>query len=276
MTTDMNTMVVTSQQLYSSRQATTEVVASNPMEWWEKIKARREELGMSQKQLANDIGVSQAAIGKIETGQVAMSRATAKIADRLGLKLAELGLEAHHIVPIAQGGDRGPDNMLALTPNQHRMLAKGEIPDFLRDPDYWARAVGIEGEIPLRAAAEGGPGTLIISKDPIGTVARPANLQGIREAYAVYIVGTSMEPEFEQGDEALVNPKLPPIPGATCIFYTNDPHDDRAMIKRLVKITTDEWVVRQWNPPEGQPSEFTLSRREWPECHRTVGKYSRR
>jgi phage repressor protein C with HTH and peptisase S24 domain len=84
-----------------------------------------------------------------------------------------------------------------------------------------------------------------------------------------------MVPEFEPGDIALVNPHLPVVLDTTCIFHAAREDEVRATIKRLRRKTGDTWYLRQWNPPEGTKAEFTLSRKEWPICHRVVGKYSR-
>jgi hypothetical protein len=49
----------------------------------------------------------------------------------------------------------------------------------------------------------------------------------------------------------------------------------RATIKHLIRWTESVWHLRQWNPARGENQDFTLSRREWPKCHRVVGKYSK-
>ena len=126
--------------------------------------------------------------------------------------------------------------------------------------------------IPRYAAVEGGPGVMIIEKTALDYVPAPEHLANVEGAYTVYISGDSMFPEYEPGDTAEVNPRLPPLAGTTCIFYTNDAHDDRAMIKRLEKIARTEWHLRQWNPPEGEDAEFMVSRVDWPICHRVVGR----
>jgi phage repressor protein C with HTH and peptisase S24 domain len=107
-------------------------------------------------------------------------------------------------------------------------------------------------------------------------IPRPSPVAGVRDAYAVYITGGSMVPEFEPGDLAIVNPNLPPIAGVTCIFYGEIAGTAHATIKRLRRQTSDAWLVRQWNPPEGMEADFSLPRSDWPICHRTVGKHSRR
>jgi len=213
------------------------------MELGEKIRAERESRGWSQERLAQESGTTQSTIDRLERGTTKFSRKLYRVLEVLGLQ--EAGRDFLSVSPAT-----GQQYEIAL-PNTGR-------------------------DMPLYPAVEGGSGALLIEKNPIGRVARPAHLDGIEDAYAVYIAGESMFPEYEPGDIAEVNPRLPPIPGATCVFYTNDPHDDRAMIKRLEKMTRTEWHLRQWNPPEGEEAEFLVSRIEWPVCHRVVGRVPRK
>jgi transcriptional regulator with XRE-family HTH domain len=55
-----------------------------------KIRTRREQLKMSQAELARTVGVSQASIQKIESGETENSRYIPKLWARLGLPLREL------------------------------------------------------------------------------------------------------------------------------------------------------------------------------------------
>lgn len=113
---------------------------------------------------------------------------------------------------------------------------------------------------------------MLINREPIDWVQRPEPLNGVKDGYLAYITGTSMVPAYRPGERAIVHPRLPVIADETYIFYTNDPSDDRAMVKHLVKATPDEWHVEQYNPHK----TFSLDRREWPVAHRITGKYTRR
>lgn len=129
----------------------------------------------------------------------------------------------------------------------------------------------LERNLKVFAAAEGGTGEMIVSSEPIDFVPRPWYIQHVKEAYAVIVVGTSMEPAFEVGDMAIVNPKLPPVRGKDAIFVASkDGGDWRATIKRLVRTTDKEFVVAQFNPPK----ELKLQRSEWQQAFRVVGKYT--
>jgi transcriptional regulator with XRE-family HTH domain len=126
------------------------------------------------------------------------------------------------------------------------------------------------------ASAEGGPGQIIITSEPVEFQPRPSIVQNVREAYGLIVTGDSMSPEYRNGDTAIVNPHLPPIGGEVFIFYAERHGAARATIKHLRRATPDKWFVTQHNPPEGMQADFTLSRKEWAVAHRVLGKYSRR
>jgi transcriptional regulator with XRE-family HTH domain len=128
--------------------------------------------------------------------------------------------------------------------------------------------------LPVFTAAEGGPGEMVVSTDPIERVARPWYMRNVRDGYAVLVVGESMMPAFEPGDVAVVNSRLPPMRNKDMIFVANERAGEfTASIKRLISWTDKEWRVRQFNPPKGKKHEFTLSRKDWPKALRVVGKY---
>ena len=117
---------------------------------------------------------------------------------------------------------------------------------------------------------------MIVSTDPVEHVRRPTPLVGVRDAYGIMVVGESMVPEFEAGDTLLIHPHLPPALNVSCVFYALHNGEERAIVKRLIRFTTETWHLRQWNPPAGRKADFTLPRREWNKCHRVIGKYARR
>lgn len=113
---------------------------------------------------------------------------------------------------------------------------------------------------------------MVITFDPIAFTLRPAPLIGVKGGYGMYVVGESMFPAFEPGDTVLVNPHLPPSPGRDAVFFQSDGHGQTtATVKRLIKITSSEWKVQQWNPSK----EFSLDRGLWTQCQVIIGKYSR-
>lgn len=214
------------------------------MEPGELIREARQARKWSQADLGRRVGISQPAIKKIEDGQTLHSKFLPRIAKELSLDIASLDL--------GLAGAQAEEDPIP----KHRLLAPGR-------------------DLPVHAAAEGGPGQIIVSSDPVDFMARPMPLLNTSGAYGLLVVGTSMDPEYRHGDTALINPNLPVVGGEVYIFYAEREGEARATIKHLRRSTVDTWLVLQHNPPDGDVKEFTLSRREWQWAHRVIGKYSR-
>lgn len=195
----------------------------------------------SQQDLARLVGASQSLIDQIEKGQVLNSKYVFSLARAFDVPLSEIDDTA------------APQ---AITPAQ-------EQPN--------GTALLGRRDLPIYAATEGGDGSIILSWEPIEFVQRPDRLMYAKKAYGMYVVGESMEPAFERGDLALVNPNVPPRAGLDCVFFQVAEGETKALIKRLEKITTSAWVVLQWNPKE----KFSLPKKEWGHCQVVIGKYAR-
>jgi phage repressor protein C with HTH and peptisase S24 domain len=78
----------------------------------------------------------------------------------------------------------------------------------------------------------------------VGTTLRPANLEGVRDAYAVYMTGDSMEPRYEQGWLLYINPARPPLKGRDVVVYQGD----NISIRRYLGQTESELILEQLNP----------------------------
>lgn len=221
----------------------------NHMSLKENLTKYRDAAGITQKELAQMAGCSQQVIADIESGRTLKPRNLTEIATALGVPVEQLDPDRFK--------QRAP--MGSAAPSQGALLQK-QIPLSLGHKD-----------LPIFAAAEGGNGAMIVTFEPIDYMRRPTPLEHIRDGYGVYIVGESMAPAYEPGDIALINPLLPPSPGRDAIFLNPSDHSHEALIKRLVRATSREWLVQQWNPKK----EFSLSRSQWGQCHIVVGKYVR-
>lgn len=127
-----------------------------------------------------------------------------------------------------------------------------------------------ERDLPVYAAAEGGPGQMVVSTEAIEYVPRPWYLGNVKDGFAVLIVGDSMEPAFDAGDMAVVNPRLAPQRDKDVILVKGELEGDFiATVKRLLSWNEREWKLRQFNPRK----DFTLPRKEWPRALRVVGKF---
>jgi transcriptional regulator with XRE-family HTH domain len=220
------------------------------MEPGEIIREAREKRGWSQKDLADRAGVSQVAIAKIESGATMHSKFLPRIAQILALDLADLD-----------------HTLQGAAPGEGRPLLREESRPFLNE---------VRPDFRIYASAEGGPGEIIRSSEPIDFIPRPSHLVHVRDAYGLLVTGSSMAPEYKHGEMAIVEPSLPVMPDEVHIFYAEKDGEARATIKHLRRVTADRWLVRQHNPPEGMAADFALSRKEWGIAHRVTGKWARR
>ena len=226
------------------------------------VKRRRDELGWSQERLAESVGTSQATIDKIENGRSVRSRFLPEIFTVMGLPIEAL---------VEQNALKA--GRAFVIDGQHKVAA---VPNESLVPG--SSLVGV-ADLPIYTAVRAGAidDSILVSPEPIDYVKRPEPLARAKNGYGLYIVGTSMEPAFRQGDLALVHPNMPPKAGdevVVCSIDTNGEH--YAVIKLLTKVTADKWHLKQYNPGDDEPEEFTLDRMEWPICHLVVGSYRRR
>jgi len=89
--------------------------------------------------------------------------------------------------------------------------------------------------------------------DIIDHVRRPPRLAGIKTAFAVYLVGASMEPRFRAGAPVLVHPGVQPRPGDDVLvelkpLTEGGPHP--GLVKRLVSRSETRLRLQQFNPPD--------------------------
>ncbi len=119
--------------------------------------------------------------------------------------------------------------------------------------------------------AECGPdGLALWNGEVVDLVDRPAQLNGAPNSYAVFVVGTSMQPAHWSGRIAYIHPDKPVEIGCDVLIQMHPPEGEstpRAFLKHLVKRSGDRVIVEQYNPPK----TFTLKRSEILSMHRVLG-----
>ena len=110
----------------------------------------------------------------------------------------------------------------------------------------------------------------MIRDDPIEWRGRPSILEGVPDAFAMYVVNDSMEPRYRQGDLLLVHPHRPVKPGndVLCVKISGN-REHLAMIKQLVRANSKEVVLLQYNPHK----EIVIPRAEVANLYRVMGAY---
>jgi transcriptional regulator with XRE-family HTH domain len=207
------------------------------------IRTRRAMLNWSQKQLAQRAGVSQQLINALEAERVRTSKFIREIATALGCAVSDLDQSY---------GGMAEDGVAIIG------------------------APGKPGDLPIYSAVEVDAQSVVISDESIDFIGRPEPLLNVRGGYGIIVANNAMFPEYEIGDFALVNPHLPPVPGTTCIFYSDVSGRKYGRISRLLDISPEHWTVKVWQPTQGFDELIRLPRETWQKCHRIIGRYCRR
>lgn len=122
----------------------------------------------------------------------------------------------------------------------------------------------------LGMAECGTDGWSLWNGEVVDHVPRPANLAGAPNAYAVFVVGTSMEDRYHPGELAFIHPGKPVTPGSYVLVQMSPKEDGqppRAILKRLVKRSGNKVVLEQLKPAK----TFDLKADEIISMHRVVG-----
>lgn len=211
------------------------------------VRLAREALGWSQQKLAEEAGVSQTTIDKIERGLTKRSRFLLYIARAL------------RVAPDDLDRGSGSKRISAIETKELKQLGVGRD-----DPSHPS------DKVPLFVPGLISKGDLLFPASPLDQIEAPPFLAGAAGAYAVYVPDLGMAPAFGPGDVVFVDPRLPVWPGMTCIFYARERPNVR-VFRYMVEQDSDEWtVVANWND-----EERTLSKGEWSHAHRVVAVYFR-
>ena len=214
----------------------------------EQIKAARKEKRLSLQQLAQQLGVTVAAVSQWETGASNPSNKNrAKLSSMLNISAQEM-LGVYSELPATVVRDVG-SNIRPI--------------DFTGDavPVFWHRV--------------GEDGVLHIEKRPVNLVPRTDYLRFSQYAFGLEVMHDSMSPAYERRDIAIMNPDRPVVAGDDVLIVrgfeakSEDPFE--AVLCRLLNETATHWVCRQYNPAR----DFKLAKETWPRALHVAGKRSR-
>ena len=198
---------------------------------------------MTQADVAAHFGISKAAVAmwEVDKNHPEIKRLP-DLARLLGLDVRALLI------------DREPDHTTVAEVEIQRAFSEGRPLDF----DY----LQAKPDLPVWAAAQAGDhGAIIITPDPIEYIRRSERMQSVKNPWAFFVTGRSMEPAIRHGDQVVINPTLPARPGVECVFVKDQPDGSMlALLKELRRGASDKWLVRQHNPAR----EFELEKRDWP------------
>lgn len=231
----------------------------------ELIKKQRNKLGLSQEELGDLVGYRQTTISDWERGKIGQIRKVNIVADALKIprdvfarSLAdEVGRRPHtkRINPkiretMESGSKHAQESIVAKYQN---VAANIRIAD--------APIAGVR-DVPVFGVAHGGDsGVFEFNGQILGYEMRPPVLDGVREAYAVYVDGSSMYPRYKPGETVWINPNRPPKREDDVIvqLFSDDPDmPPLGFIKEFVAWTGSSLIVRQHNP--GQEIKYPRER----------------
>lgn len=124
-------------------------------------------------------------------------------------------------------------------------------------------------DIPVHGTAAGSHlrGAFQLEGSVVDYVRRPPALIGAKDAYALYIEGTSMEPRFNAGDLVFVHPHRPARPGdAVIVQVAVSQNQIEASIGYLRRRTAEHVVLGKLNPL----AEVQLNRSQVTAIHRVL------
>lgn len=204
------------------------------------IRIEREARGWSQAELASIAGTNQQTVDRIERGVTVNSKAFPAIREALKLdpqmnNFSAVDSAMKHGTPHPP---RPPDSVAAEN------IKRGDhIPVFQLD-----------GRMQL-----------------VDAIPRHFPVQFAENAFAVIVQTSDMEPAFNPGDLAIVNPNLPALPGCDVVLGWPKGAGPRLRIRRLVGESDDAWIVKTWRPDR----EESLSKSEFPRHEVIVARISR-
>ncbi len=106
-------------------------------------------------------------------------------------------------------------------------------------------------DVPVLGTAAGSArGAFQLDTAAIDYVRRPPGIGASRDIYALYVVGASMSPRFEEGELIYVSERRPARVGDYVVVQTVDPDDGtvQAWVKRLARRTDTALLLEQFNP----------------------------
>jgi phage repressor protein C with HTH and peptisase S24 domain len=218
------------------------------------VKGARERLGLTQDGLAKRLRLKQPTVAAWETNQRRPSTGTLhELARVIGVPAAEL-LEAmqRSVVEVSE-----------VPPEEVVRPARPARPVFLSN--VRAPPVGREA-LPLVSAARGGLQEMFTPDGPLDWVEMLPSLRDVRGAYAVWVVGESMEPRYRPGQILYVHPRKPLTPGCGVVVALKT---GEVMVKEFVRgAPAGAVVLRDYNE---RPDGFDVTAAERECCDVVVG-----
>lgn len=108
--------------------------------------------------------------------------------------------------------------------------------------------------LPVYGMAIGGDdGRFELNGSVVDRVAAPPGLQSVTDAYAVMVVGDSMEPRYHAGETVYIHPRKPVQKGGYVVVQLWPEVDGdpvAGLVKRFISLSDEFLTLEQFNPPK--------------------------
>ena len=213
----------------------------------QRLRFAREQAGFARaSDAARAIGIEEPTYLGHENGSRGLSRAAARYARFFGVSLDWL-IDGRGELSLAGGEARfsttveataaGPEAPLPVPPRNAEVGGPARFG--ARIPAYGQAVGGRDGEF-------------ILNGNRIVDILAPPSLQGVPDAYAVYVVGDSMEPRYFAGEAVFVNPRVPVRVGDFVVaqIAAHEGEPPFAYVKRYLGQNDKSIRLEQLNPPK--------------------------
>lgn len=216
----------------------------------DKLRAARLAKKLSQGEVGAHVGVSRAAIGQWESEDSQPTTANLlSVCELYGVRVED----------VTDGTVRVSNSYSGEGRNRRATMPGGKDDEFMQRVGGELNAGELPRDVPVYGIAAGGSDADFYSNGEIvDYVRRPAGVAKAKNVYAIYVVGSSMEPRYAEGDLLYVNPSRSPSIGDFVIIELHPIEGERTgrgFVKRLVRRTATKIVCEQYNP--SKQIEFT-------------------
>lgn len=213
-----------------------------------RLKALREQTGLSMRVVADTLGWTLTRYQHYED-RYKRPYLPVELARDLAEVFGSQGVDPRQVLELAGFAPAG-----APKPQPHGRPRFGDVP-----------VVSLGRDLPVMGAVKGGSeGFYFNEGEPKEFVSRPSGLDGVANAFALYVDGESMEPRYFAGEILYVNPNRPI--SKNC-FVAIELQDGQGLIKQFVKRSDDTVVLRQFNPAK----DLRLATRDVKRMYRITG-----
>ncbi|WP_267433816.1 XRE family transcriptional regulator [Sphingomonas sp. GM_Shp_1] len=177
------------------------------------------------------------------------ARLDSVVAEKLAMALVGLGtppIERHEIMALV-----GIPVPTEVAPIDQPMPTLRGAP---RDLPVFGTALGADLKFPDGDGEVEVEQTLLTLTEAITYVRRPPAMEGMNKAYALFVVGSSMEPRYRPGEPVFIDPVRPPQIGDDVIIQLFRRNDDgegevvASLVKTLRRRTAHFIELEQYEP----------------------------